>query len=367
MSTSVSPDARRIWAAARGPVLIGAIVLAVAIVMSLFQDSQSLDALDPDSVAPAGSRAVARLLADQGVQIQRVDTAKDADEALTGGATLLITRPNWVAAPQLGDLRDAARTVVAIGAQGDALDTLTPGVASGPAIPVSTRQPGCSLPAARAAGSARLGGVAYSDTSACYDGTLVERSKTIVLGDATVLTNSELDEEGNSALALRLLGQHQRLVWYMPSLSDPARGGEQSFYDLIPQGWWFGLAQVVIAVLLLMFWRGRRLGPVVTEPLPVVVRAAETAEGRARLYRRAGATDHAATALRRSTIDKLIPLLGLTSDATPEAVADRAADRACRDASAVRTILCGPPPVTEQALVDLADELDRLAEEIGSL
>ena len=74
MSTSVSPDARRIWAAARGPVIIGAIVLAAAIVMSLFRDSQSLDALDPESVAPAGSRAVARLLTAQGIQIQRVDT-----------------------------------------------------------------------------------------------------------------------------------------------------------------------------------------------------------------------------------------------------------------------------------------------------
>lgn len=368
MSTSVSPDARRIWAAARGPVIVGAIVLAAAIVMTLLQESPSLDTLDPESVAPAGSRAVARLLTDRGVQIQRVDTAEDAGKALTGDATLLITRPDWVAPPQLGELRDAASAVVAVGAQGPALDALAPGVGSNPAIPTSTRQPGCSLPAARAAGTARLGGTTYTGESTCYDGTLVEHSKTFVLGDGTVLTNADLDEEGNAALALRLLGQHQRLVWYIPSLSDPARASsEQSFYDLIPQGWWFGLGQVVIAVLLFMFWRGRRLGPVVTEPLPVMVRAAETAEGRARLYRRAGATDHAAAALRQSTVNRLIPLLGLTSDATPEAVAESAAARAGRDAGAVGAVLFGPPPATEQALVDLADELDRLADEIGSL
>ena len=54
----------------------------------------------------------------------------------------------------------------------------------------------------------------------------------------------------------------------------------------------------MVAVLLLALWRARRLGPVVTEPLPVVVRAAETVEGRARLYRRGGARDTAAEALR---------------------------------------------------------------------
>ena len=365
MSTSVSPDARRIWAAARGPVIVGAIVLAVAIVITLFQQSPSTDALDPESVSPDGSRAVARLLTGQGLQIQRVGTAEAARAALTGDATLLITHPNWVAAPQLAELHEAARAVVAIGAQGPALDVLAPGLETGPELTADTREPGCSLLAASTAGAAHLGGITYQRGASCYDGTLVERSKTVVLGDATVLTNADLDEEGNAALALRLLGQHERLVWYMPSLADPARaGGEQSFYDLIPQGWRFALVQLVIAVLLFMVWRARRLGPVVTEPLPVVVRAAETAEGRARLYRRAGATDHAAQALRQSTITKLIPLLGLISDATPDAVAESASARTGRD---VRTVLYGPPPATEQALVDLADELDRLADEIGSL
>ncbi|MBP2327637.1 hypothetical protein JOF56_008022 [Kibdelosporangium banguiense] len=365
MSTSVSPDARRIWAAARGPLIIGVIVLATVIVMSLFRDSPSLDALDPDSVAPTGSRAVARLLTAQGVQIHPVDTAQAAGEALDGGATLLITQPNWVNPVRLNQLRDQARTVVAIAPQGDAVGALIPGVDSAASVPTGTREPGCSLPAARAAGAARIGGITYSDEFSCYDGTLVARSQTILLGGAAPLSNETLAEEGNAALALRLLGQHQRLVWYRPSLADPARdGGQQSFYDLIPPGWKFGLGQVVIAILLFMLWRGRRLGPVVTEPLPVVVRAAETAEGRARLYRRAGATDHAADALRRSAINRLIPLLGLTSDATPEAVADAVAAHTGRDA---RMVLCGPPPGTEQALVDLAGDLDRLTDEIGPL
>jgi hypothetical protein len=120
-------------------------------------------------------------------------------------------------------------------------------------------------------------------------------------------------------------------------------------------------------VLLFMLWRARRLGPVVIEPLPVVVRAAETAEGRARLYRRAKAADHAADALRRSTVDRMIPLLGLTPDATPAAVVESVAARTGRPGAEIHAVLYGPPPDTEQALVQLADTLDVLANEVGSL
>ncbi|MET0133442.1 MAG: DUF4350 domain-containing protein [Kibdelosporangium sp.] len=358
MSTAVSPDTRRIWRAARGPVLVAAVVLAAAVVISLLQADPGQGALEPDSHTPAGSRALARLLGAYGVEIKRADTTDDAGAALDGDATLLITQPNWVAADQLTQLRDKARTTVAIGATGAALSALAPAVRAAGTVPPDVRQPGCSL---NAAGAARLGGVHYDAPSSCYEGTLVQAGAVTLLGDATPLTNDVLDEDGNAALSLRLLGEHKQLVWYLPTLSDVAGGGEQSFYDLVPSGWWFGLIQVVIAVVLLMLWRARRLGPVVVEPLPVVVRAAETAEGRARLYRRARATDHAADALRRATLTRLTPLLGLASDAVPAAVAASVAARTGRPAQEVHAILYGPPPGREQDLVRLADQLDALA------
>src|SRR5690606_41722785 len=55
---------------------------------------------------------------------------------------------------------------------------------------------------------------------------------------------------------------------------------------------------LIVVVVLLAWWQGRRLGPLVTEPLPVVVRASETVEGRGRLYRSRRARDRAAEALR---------------------------------------------------------------------
>jgi hypothetical protein len=362
MTTAISPDARRIWRSARGPVVVGVAVLVVAIVITLLQGGGKAEAMDPESVAPAGSRAVARLLQGYGVQITRVTSAQAAQDALTGDATLLVTQPDWVAPDRLTELRGNARDTVLIGATDEALAAVTPSVSLRTVVDAEVRQPDCDLRLANEVGSAQIGGAAYSAEKSCYGGTLVSLDGVTLLGDATPLTNDKLDEDGNAALVLRLLGQHQRLVWYLPNLADAAESGApRSFYDLIPDGWGYALIEVVIAVLLFMLWRGRRLGPVVTEPLPVVVRAAETTEGRARLYRRARAADHAADALRQAALSKLIPMLGLTSTA---AVVEQVAARTGRPGPEIHAVLYGPPPQTEQALVQLADALDTMINEV---
>ncbi|MCE7007270.1 DUF4350 domain-containing protein [Kibdelosporangium philippinense] len=368
MTTSISPDARRIWSAGRGPVLIGLIVLAAAIVIALVSSGGEEDALDPESASPQGSRAVARLLEQQGVQIIRANSIDDAAGAVNGDTTLLITNPNWLSAEQLSVLSEESGSTVAIAPTGGAVDGLAPGTGRSGLVEPENRQPGCSFDAA---GAVYIGGVTYEARTSCYDGTVVRDGNVTLLGDASPIVNDTLDEEGNAALALRVLGEHRQLVWYMPNLNDRAVGGgdnegDQSLYSLIPSAWWFALGQVGIAVLLFMAWRARRLGPIVTEPLPVVVRAAETTEGRARLYRRAKATDHAADALRRATISKLIPMLGLSSDASPAAISEGVAARTGRPGVEVHAVLFGPPPTTEEALVQIADDLDALANEVGS-
>ena len=187
---------------------------------------------------------------------------------------------------------------------------------------------------------------------------------TTLLGSPQALTNDRFDELGNAALTLSLLGQNGRLLWYLPSLGDVSAGEQRSFYELVPDGFWWGLTQAVVAVLVLMFWRARRLGPVVPEPLPVVVRAAETVEGRARLYRRAGARDKAAAALRAGALRRLIPLMGLPRSAEPPAVVDAVAARTRRTAPDLAALLYGAAPADDAALVRLAGDLDALEREI---
>jgi hypothetical protein len=116
--------------------------------------------------------------------------------------------------------------------------------------------------------------------------------------------------------------------------------------------------------VLVAVWRARRLGPVVTEPLPVVVRAAEATEGRARLYRRARARDRAADALRGAAVSRLAPRFGLGTAPDPQALAESLARHTGRPPHLVADLLYGPVPDDDAGLVALADALDALEEEV---
>ncbi|GGU33644.1 DUF4350 domain-containing protein [Lentzea flava] len=340
--TAVSPDASRIWTAARGPVLIGVIILFTAVVITLLRGGGEGGSLDPRSYQPEGSHAVAALLERNGVRVEPTDDVSSVE-----GATLFVTHPALIDPARLADLsRRAAATVL-----------LAPPTGKSP-LKVETRDPGCPL--AAKAGPATAGGFVYEGEQRCYDSTLVRTGTVTTIGFSSIFTNRDLDEEGNAALALALLGQYDRLVWYLPSAAD--RSQQKSFTDLIPDGWKFGAWQLGIAAVVIALWRARRLGRVVTEPLPVVVRAAETVEGRARLYRRSHASGHAASVLRQASRDRLAGLLGLPAGEDPSAEIAR---RTSRSAAGVRTLLYDDDaPVDDRGLVALADELDALENEV---
>ncbi|AXB47185.1 DUF4350 domain-containing protein [Amycolatopsis albispora] len=374
--TSTSPDAAKLWRAAKKPLIILAILLAGVLVLVLVRGDQGArEELHPDSYAPDGGRALAEVLREQGVRVDQVDTFGEAESA--DGETLLITRPDLLPPERLVELRDQVERLVLVGAQGPGVGAVLPGTQVAGIAEVDNRQPECPLAAAVAAAEATSGGVRYQPGDgvlSCYPvdgaGTLVQRfggpeTTVTLLGTPAPLTNERLDEAGNAALGLRLLGAGERLVWYVPSATDPAlRGDERTFTELVPDGVKFGLVQLFIAAVVLALWRARRLGRVVHEPLPVVVRAAETVEGRARLYRRSGATAHAAGTLRQAARARLAPRLGLAPDAEPPALIGALATRTGRPGAHLHDLLYGPPPEADPALVRLADELDRLEKEV---
>ncbi|MFC7744144.1 hypothetical protein ACFQXA_29010 [Nocardiopsis composta] len=157
------------------------------------------------------------------------------------------------------------------------------------------------------------------------------------------------------------------MVWFLPDV--PVEQGSEDLVDLLPPAVRLSVFPLAAALLLLAFWQGRRLGPLVAERLPVVVRAAETTEGRARLYASRRARDRSALALRTGTAERLRPRLGLAADAPPTEVADAAARRTGDDPGRLRELLYGVAgdgsDITDDtALVRLAAELDRLEERI---
>jgi hypothetical protein len=376
VSTSVSPDLRGIWRGVRIPLALLLLIVLTGLVLVLSRGDQTSGQLEPGSYEPGGSRALAQLLGRQGVDVHPAHTIDEARHQVDGG-TLLVTAPDLVPGNGLAELRRRVAHLVLIAPGPDALRAVLPTVTAGGSGDVRTLEPDCTVGSAVAAGSASLGGARYRTTDpsarSCYrdgeDPTFVQfadRTGTVtVLGTSAPLTNERLADEGNAALSMRVLGDHGRLVWYLPSPADPAlEAGQKPFFDLIPAGWRYGALMAGIAVVLLALWRARRLGPVVREPLPIVVRAAETAEGRARLYRRGGATGHAAETLREAARARLRSRLGLPGDADPASLVETVSTRAGRAPAEIGAVLHGPPPVEEAGLVRLADELDRVEREV---
>lgn len=386
-STSASPTARQVWTRARGIALAVVILLAAAVVIAVIRSGAQQGRLDPRSAAPYGSRATGALLGDHGVSTRVVTTLDEARAATGPDTTLLVATPDLLTQRQQTGLRTAAansggRTVL-IAPGAPSLGTLAPGVTADPAISfASTLSPGCDLPAARRAGSADTGGIRYTTTDlgadACYPSeglpTLLRipapsgAGDTVVIGAPDILYNKRLDKQGNASLALQLLGSRPHLVWYLPSLSDTSAtdSGDQSFLDLLPSGWLWGTLQLFIAAALAALWRARRLGPLVPERLPVAIRASEAVEGRARLYRKANARDRAGIALRSTTRTRLAPLVGVSPAQAhaPEALLPALSAQLQGDGQTLHSLLFGPPPRDDAALISLADQLDALEREV---
>ena len=203
----------------------------------------------------------------------------------------------------------------------------------------------------------------------CYEGAVVrytDAGRTVtVVGTADFMTNAGLLKQGNAALAMNLAGAQPRVIWYAPQRTEGESSGGASLFDLIPDHVTWIVWQLCLTVLLLALWKGRRIGPLVAEQLPVVVRASETVEGRGRLYRSRRASDRAADALRTATLQRLLPRLGLGPNADPAAVVQTVAQRSRQDPEAVRHTLFGPPPATDTDLVNLAHALDNIERQVA--
>nr|WP_272924036.1 DUF4350 domain-containing protein [Streptomyces sp. SID3343] len=353
-----------------------ALVLIVVSTLVLLQSDRHRGRLDPRSTGTQGSKALAQLLRAHGVEVTLVRSQAELAASLGPDATLVVPFPDLLPDHRLRAITTtgAGRTVL-VAPGDDALSILAPGAHTRPGTGRRTLDPQCALPAATRAGNADIGGVRYDidllpGATGCYPQggrpalvvtPPVAGRDTVVLGAGTLLTNDHLDDHGNAALALNLLGAHPRVLWYLPTDGEPP-AGDDSLWDLLPAGWRWGIGQLGVTALLLALWRSRRLGPVVTEPLPVVVRAAETVEGRARLYRRGRARDTAADLLRGATRERLAATLGTTP--TDAALIAAITARTGRTSADVHALLYGAIPANDEALVTLADDLDALIRQV---
>lgn len=360
--------------------VVGALlVVGVLVLVTLARDGRTDRPLDPRNPGPDGAEAVARVLEREGVGVTVV---RDQDALLAtdpAGATVVVTDPGSLSPSTTQVLEDhaaAAAALVVVG-PGAVLATSGPGQAVG--LQPATREPGtvdagCDLgPAAglqlRLDDGEDVAAPAGSEVVACFGGALLREAgpgaPLWLLAAPEVLANDTVTDAGAAALALRLLAQGDDLVWYLPDPSDAAPDEAVGLGSLLPAGLLPAAWLVALAAVAGVLWRGRRLGPVVVEPLPVVVRAAESTHARGRLYHRAADRAHAAAVLQEATRARLAHRLRLAPDASPRAVADAVARRTGRDAVEVAALLTpDTPPTRDPELADLGRRLTALEDEV---
>jgi hypothetical protein len=376
----------RLW---RLPALLAAgVLIAGGVIALLHQQPSPVRYLDPAGTGQSGGHALADLAAERGQVVVRTPvpdtTAQDKAEA-GGGALELITNPGQLTAAQLRQAAAFGGDILLVDPNTAALRAIAPGVGIAGHEWPAVAEPRCDVQAAVLAGGAYVDGAVLATSAPgaqqCYpdgDRHWLVRYETggrtvTVIGSGTPLTDEYLADDGDAALGLNLLDGARRIVWVVPSAAPSAagtqgsgRGGQQSFLSLVPWPVYLIAIQLCVAALLAAAWRARRLGPLVAERLPVVVRAAETAEGHGRLYHARRARDRAAQELRAAAAGRLSRLSGLGTDdgSGRDAAAGALAARAGLPAAEVAALLHGPPPATDQDLVNLAADLDTLERKI---
>lgn len=376
---------RLFWIGAAVVALVGAF-LSILLGASGIPD---VDRYSLDNAGEGGSRAVAEVLRQQGVDVVAADSlaeAQDAVAAADGRATILFADLyGYLDDERLGALAETVRAgndLVLVDPGSSELEALTDGIRNaGAAQPLDTVEPGsaCRIPAAERAGAISTPTNAYrtaadGDAATCYPSyddafALLQQDDgggtVTVLGAGDVLTNDRVTLAGNAALALGLLGENETLVWYRASTADvPAGATPPSLGELTP-GWVTPVLLLgILVVIAAGVWRGRRFGPVVVENLPVTVRASETSEGRARLYAKEGAHGRALDALRIGTIGRLTGLLNLPRYADVVEVSRSVAAVTGRHVDEVYDILLGSAPRSEAELLDTSDRLLVLEQQV---
>jgi hypothetical protein len=349
-------------------------ICAVAAIATYLTAPRPGGRLDPGATGPDGGHALVTLLRERGVTVMVANSVDEAVTAARPGSLLLFGQTQRVATePLMQRLADASGDLLLVEPTSRARAALSPGIRSA-GTGSADDTPDCALREANQAGTVDFGpsntfrAVGDKAVTSCYGGALVryrdgERNVT-VLGSTEFLTNGGLLRAGNAALAMNLAGEHSRLVWFAPQHVEGGSSAKGKIFDLIPENVTWMVVQLWLTVALVALWKGRRIGPLVAEDLPVVVRASETVEGRGRLYRSRRARDRAAQALRTATLQRVVPRLGVGADAPPSAVVRAISGRHRSDPEMLRHILFGPPPTTDADLVRLTHALDEIERQV---
>lgn len=372
--TPVSPPRRSLWGRHRTSVLlVVAFLAAVGVALWSGGGPRTDIRLDPSNPGPDGAQAVSQVLGDEGVDVETARSIADLERVeVSSGATVVVTSTDYLGRSVIDRMRahtGGARIVLVEPGEG-VLDAFGFGFHSSERRTDDDRwQAECADPLVEGLTVEVDRALAY-DTAGCFTddrgSLLVTRGGVTLLGAGDALSNDQVVRGDNAAVALRLLGQSEQLVWYVPTYEDLSAGDGVSAETLLPRwirpGLWLG----AIVVLVVIAWRVRRFGPLAIEPLPVVVKAIETTRSRGRLYRKAGDRGHAAARLRAATRARVAERLRVGTHLHEPALIRAVARHVDRPEDEIAAIIGSqsPPPATDKDLIALATDLATLEEEV---
>lgn len=383
--TPAAPPKRGRWWWYLGIALLVTAAVGVVVLIAGAQTSRG-GWLDPENPGPIGAEALASVIDSHGAEVRIVRTGRAlADADIDANTTVVVgtmfRTPRGWGSDLLSAVRDARRLVL-IAPSSTQLGSLelpvgtTDGTGTRETVPAR-----CSAPSLSPGDTVSVGEEGFhpfesgSATECFVDGdasqlvvlpSAPDRPETVVM-TGTMLRNDEITRVDNAGVAIRTLAPTHRVVWFQPTAIDDAYGGDDTTDD-IPDA----IAPLVLlagfGLLAAMLWRGRRFGPLVTEPLPVVVKSDETTRSRGRLYHRSRAIDRSAAALRTHTLQKISLTVGLPYDPRSggrvDALVDAAAAASGWDPARVHPLLAGPLPVDDDGLVRFARALSDLEKEV---
>ncbi len=394
MSASVAADAGADPVGRRGRrwvVWVVGIVAVVAIFTYFVGLSGSSDVrLDPNNPRADGMQGIAQVLGDEGVEVEVVRGIGSLPGAAADGATVLVSTTDYLS-PSSGsallEYSQDASSLVVLSPADNMEEVFDIDATVSARLTTTPMSPECDstlwAPTERvthgnvliAASSESSGGQVTTclppsagfNAGGSNSGYLIElqlpdRGLIVLAGLASSLTNEHILNEANAATGLRLLGGSERLIWVIPSIADAGDMPPRGLFDVLPNAVGPAMALLVAALGMLALVHGRRLGPVSTEPLPVVIRAIETATSRGRLYAQSGDRARALASLQLASRRRLATRLGLGAHAQPDQVVAAAARASGRHIDDVYRVLADPHVDDDATMVQIAHDLKALEE-----
>ena len=367
-STVVSPTVRQRWTRMRSLVIIiflGLLfIIATTLVPRYEKDSETLSPNNPGSY---GAQALVQTLRHHGVKVVKVRSARELIARSTPDSTAVITYPGYLPDATAKAIDEKLhRVVYLLSHYGSDLDT--------PSIEVTTSKTTnatkilsaecTSEPAQKAQTLTNNSGQLVTTTEAgwtkCFpvDDAYAYLEKNegdrfrAIIADGDIASNQWVDSDGNAALVINAMAQKPTIYWYDGSKDNVLASDT---VDTLQPEWLIPILLLIgIGITVIGFSRGQRLGRLVPEDLPSYVPSSETTKKQ---------HAHAARLLRIETVTIIAKRLGIDPKA-PRATLEHALAARGLLTAQVSNLLWGPPPTNNSELVELAEALSALTQEI---